>query len=274
MSDRSPAYQKYVLLTLGRTGSTLLSHMLRGHPCIVDYQELFNVDYTAEVKRNDDSRVSLSYWLNAFVDGKRTRPPETLSPSEEISAGRILERYVWHDDYLQCIGAVGFKLMDYQMEQDGPLGDVKDHVRARMPGLKVIYLTRENWLKQYLSHVVAERARQWHIADPRDRRPRPRVSLPPEKLQGVFAHYEKSQRVLSALAAKSSGVYDLTYEQFIGDCHRHWRAVQEFLGVPVQPTPETRLVKIENRSLSEAITNYRELKDDFAGSSWERFFDE
>ena len=84
---------RYVLLTMGRTGSTILSRMLREHPNIVDYQELFNVDYQAEYRRCTSKQTSLKYWLS-FPPGEKYRDQKNFTAIPlEASASGILRDY-------------------------------------------------------------------------------------------------------------------------------------------------------------------------------------
>lgn len=266
-------YCKYVVLSQGRTGSTLLTRMLRGHSCVVDYQELFNVNFQAEFRYSANRDQSLRYWLDTFDHAKAPRRPDPASAGREPEA-TILDKYVWHDGYAERIGAVGFKVLDYQLRSDGPFPSLREEIVRRLPELRIVVVTRRNLLKQYLSHVIAERIRQWHIADASQRRPRPRVQVAAEPLLRVFEHSRRVEADQAAMAAKAECALHFVFEDLVGDFASHWRQLQEFVEVPGEPMPELRLAKLEHRTLREAIENYDELKERFRVSDWEGCFDE
>lgn len=266
-------YRKYVVLSHGRTGSTILTRMLRGHSHIVDYQELFNVDFQAEFRRGADRARSLRYWLDTVDPAKVPRRPEPVSLGA-ISEERLLDECVWHDGYADRIGAIGFKVLSYQWKHDGPFPSLRDQLRRRLPGLRVVVLTRRNLLRQYLSHVMAHRIKQWHIADVTQRRPRPRAQFTAQELLHVFEHCRLVEEELSEMAASAESSLQLTYEELVCDMPSHWRRLQGFVDVPDEPLSDLRLAKLENRTLREAIVNYDELKDEFRTTAYESCFDE
>lgn len=266
-------YRKYVVLSHGRTGSTILTRMLRGHSRIVDYQELFNVDFQAEFRRSSDRARSLRYWLETVDTHKLGHPPR-LTDLETAPETRILDDFVWHEGYDDRVRAVGFKVLHYQMKSDGPFPQLRAHLEERLPQLYAVLLTRRNLLRQHLSHVMAHRVKQWHIADPSQRRRRPRTRFEPDQLVHAFEYVRRTEDELFTMAARAGEMLHFTYEELVLDMERDWRRLQEFLEVPEESLPELRLVKIENRTLREAIVNYDELKEHFGGTEWAGHFDE
>ena len=265
-------YHRYVILTTGRTGSTILTRLIREHSRVVDYQELFNVNYRAEWTTHSGRAESLRYWLGSVHPAKyNVRPslmPENLRPEE------ILERCVWHDGYADRVQAVGFKLLHYQLNQPGDFPGLRKQLAERLPTTRVVLLTRRNLLRLYLSHVVSDRVRQWHITDERQRRPRPRLAVAPEDVVNAFRHYRRSEEELESLAGRARATLRLNYEELITDLGGHWKRLLQFLSLAPETMPRCRLLKIENRTLREALVNYDSLKNHFLGSPWETFFEE
>ncbi|MFV0442076.1 MAG: sulfotransferase [Planctomycetaceae bacterium] len=266
-------YCRYILLSHGRTGSTILTRMLRDHSRIVDYQELFNVDFQAEFRRGSDRTQSLRYWLETLDQRKLRRRP-ILANLGTASESQILDEFVWHNDYAEQIRAVGFKVLHYQMKVNGAFPKLSEQLQERLPGLRVVVLTRCNLLRQHLSHVMAHRVKQWHISDSSQRRPRPPVRFTPQELVHAFEYVQQTEQELLELGRIAEDVLHVTYEQLVETFDGHWRKLQRFLDVPEEPLPELRLVKIEHRTLREAIVNYDELKAHFHGTTWESHFDE
>ena len=263
----------YVVLSHGRTGSTILTRMLRAHSSIVDYQELFNVDFHAEFRRSADRARALRYWLET-VDRQKFQSRPSLTALEGVDEAEILDKHVWHDGYAPNVRAVGFKLLHYQMKLAGHFPRLRDHMTERFPHLRAIVLTRRNLLRQHLSHVMAHRVRQWHIADVSQRRPRPSVRFEPHQLIHAFEYVERTEADLADMAAAAQHQLHLTYEELVRDLDAHWRRLQRFLDVPEESLPDLRLVKIEHRTLREAIANYDELKEHFHDTRWAAHFDE
>ncbi|OYV95688.1 MAG: hypothetical protein B7Z73_02140 [Planctomycetia bacterium 21-64-5] len=266
-------YCRYIVLSHGRTGSTIVTRMLRGHSCVVDYQELFNVNFQAEFRCVTDRATSLRYWLDTFDHAKAPRrPPLTALGSASVET--LLDKHVWHDGYAPSVRAVGFKLLHDQMQPSGRFPSLREEVERRLPQLRAVVITRRNLLKQYLSHVMADRVKQWHIPDASCRLPRPRVHLEARQLMGAFEHSRRVEKEFAALAADAESVMHIRYEELVERMSAHWRDLQDFVRAPHEAMPELRLAKIENRTLGQAIANYDELKRHFRGSPWEEFFDE
>lgn len=247
--------------------------MLRAHSRIVDYQELFNVDYQAEFRRGSDRARSLRYWLDA-IDRRKLRAPAPAVDLASVDEAVILDELVWRDGYALDVRAVGFKLLHYQMKPDGHFPRLRDRLDERLPQVRAVVLTRRNLLRQHLSHVTAHRVGQWHIADASQRRPRPVVRFTPQELIHAFEYVERTESDLSAMAAVAHRRLDLVYEDLVGDFEGCWRRLQRFLDALEEPLPDLRLVKIEHRTLREAIANYDELAERFRDTRWAGCFDE
>ena len=212
---------------------------------------------------------------------------------------RILERWVYGPD-TERFDAVGFVLHIYHPMGLEAFPGIRENpawqgiwpTLARMPGLKVIMLERENLLHRHLSHVLARKTSYWHSwnadrvdavthlgdrAPPRaqigsQRPPVAPVVLSPETLRVDFEDIEAlRRRALDVLGAHPT--LTLRYEQMCAEPEAAFAAVQRFLGV--EPTPlETGLRRLEQRPLDQAIANYAQLARDFASTKWSSFFDE
>lgn len=90
----------------------------------------------------------------------------------------------------------------------------------------------------------------------------------------AFEYVQQTERELLGLAGMAEARLHFEYEQLATDLDGHWRRLQEFLDVPEEQLPELQLVKIENRTLREAIINYDELEAHFRDTAWEEHFNE
>ena len=67
-------------------------------------------------------------------------------------------------------------------------------------------------------------------------------------------------------------ILDLYYEDILIDYSGKMKEIQEFLNVKIRPV-KTPLKKQSRLPLSQAISNYDELKSRFSGTKWEAFFE-
>ncbi len=271
LSKKSTGYKRFVVFTLGRTGSTLLMEWLGAHPAAVALGEPFNLNFDAFRPVLPSREEALRYWLG----GGRlvSRPPE-LCGAQHASCEQILRYYIWHDGYRGQAQAVGFKLLASQIRSDGAFPDLRRALEAVLPQSCVVLLTRHNLLRRCLSERVANQIRQWHVWDESRRLPRPRICLESTELRAAFEHAERSQQMLAELASLSQSHCQLSYEELVNNPGEIWTKVQRFLELPEVPLPQVKLQPTETRLLQDAIENYHQLKSEFVGSPWQRHFDE
>jgi LPS sulfotransferase NodH len=195
-------------------------------------------------------------------------------PHPDFTAADILDRCIWHANYDTSIQAVGLKILAYQMHWEGRFPNLREHLGQRLAGGKVILLLRQNLLHLHVSFVVSGKLRVWHADAAHRPKQRPRVSFTPEQLRQAFERFTREEQQIRQLAQLAGDVYELTYQDLTGNKELHWREIQGFLGVQTVPLPAAHLVKLETRTMRQAITNYEELRRHFDGTCWGRFFDE
>jgi len=260
-------YTKYVLLARPRTGSTWLNQMLSMHPKVCARGEVFN----PRSGNKADRAAALKYWLAPVA-------AELVHPHTEIrnktGAAEILDTHLWHDGYRPDIEAVGFKLLSYQMQAIGRFRNLKERLRERLPGTKVILLDRGDKLQMHVSNLIAKRLKRWNVRDVAKRGEPPTMWLDAAELEQALHWYDRESAELSELAASAEGVYQLSYEELVRQTSVHWHKIQRFLGIEIIDLPETTTVKLETRHMRHAVENYDELSYHFAGTRWGRFFHE
>lgn len=259
------AYQKFVIISHLRSGTHLLRTALESHPGIVCQTEVFNSD-------------------------NRTLPYPLSTPTDEV-----LRRWVYRPmpDTIKC---GGFALQAYHpwgleafpgIRENPVWGDIWTRL-ARMKSLRVIHLRRENSLRRHLSHVMARRSKVWHVWSPERVGtvshllppsesnaavpPRDPVSLDAARLELDF---EETERLHAAVPRRfcRHALCSVSYESLSRDFQGTCRTVQKFLHLPAEPLTAA-VGKLEQRSLSDSIVNYRQLKRHFAGSRWALFFED
>jgi LPS sulfotransferase NodH len=243
-------YQKFVIVGTARTGSTLLLNLLNAHRNALAFGELFRGDG----RIGWDAEPFLSYQKQRFVRLLETRPLD------------FLDRAVFRR-WPREICAVGFKLFYYHA-RDGAQAAVWDYIRSQ-PEILIIHIKRLNILEQYLSLTVAHATNIWSMSG------RPPVAADPIRLDpnNCRHHFEEVRAYERDCDSYFAGrqVETVTYEQLVADRSEVMRRLFAKLGLPAEPV-EARIVRQRSQRLSQAISNYEELRACFAGMAWEGFF--
>ncbi len=226
---------KFIILSEVRTGGTVLSDTLSGHPDLRVLGELLNLG-------PDD------YWP-AF---RRTLVAEVTPQLRDVTPGYdcsaflqlVFERYD------------GFVLhREHQLSDDNPAWQTL----AERPDLRIIHLERRNLFRQYLSHQLALSSGIWHVSAQDSRTPeRHAIRIDPT---ACFRTLHRWQEVLVARRELFRGRPGLTveYEAIQADFSRVIVDCLAFLGVAPRPLP-IRYRKLPERPLSELVTNLEEVR--------------
>lgn len=225
-----------MILSSPRSGTHMLRSSLDSHPNAVCLTEMFNPDYTGSL-----------YPL-----------------TEQSSEHEILNRYIFHD-YSPEVLAVGFCLH----RLDARFGNWPDlwNILASMEDLSIISLRRENLLRRFWSFELRS------VKDP-ELRNQPFVPRLLNK-DRLIADFERQTNIVETFDNRFSAhpLLTVSYEELCNSYEQTMRRVQQFVGLPLvnlkpgtgrRPTPR----------VSEKVSNYEELKREFAGTRWERFFDD
>lgn len=242
-------YRRFVIIARPRTGTNLLRSMLNAHGQVLAFGEVFR----------DPEFIG---WGMPYYP--RIGPMRRLLERDPV---RFLERVVYRR-YPKRIRAVGFKIF-YAHARNPEWLPLWDHLRERKE-LTVIHVRRRNLLGAYLSQVKARQTGVWETRRGTYRDPGP-VMLD----YGQCRHqFEVTRRQEQACDEQFSGhlKLDLYYEDLATDHAGQMRRALEALGVPYREvSPGIR--KQGSRPLAESIANYAELRERFAGSPWEGFFE-
>ncbi|MBQ4863051.1 sulfotransferase [Pseudoalteromonas sp. MMG013] len=261
------SYQKFVIISYLRSGTHLLRTALESHPHIVCQTEVFNSD-------NPNLPYSLSL------------------PSQQV-----LDDWVYNKIPTQT-SHVGFVLQAYHPFSLKAFPGIKANARwndiwtilKEIPDLKVIHLRRENLLRRHLSHVRARDSQQWHNWDARQLQHISLLEAPPN------AHIDQYKKPSTSLTLDENRLHqdftevnewhqraklhfgehhtcDVLYESLQHNFQNECARVLKFLGASPYTLSEG-VRKLENRPLSECITNYHTLKNTFSGSPWQHYFED
>lgn len=230
---------RYVIFGQGRSGSTLLTSLLGCHPEVYADGEILNVSH--------HRRFFSPLW--------RIRTRSHIARDER---------------------AYGFHLKIYQLTLD--YGWSVPRAREFLHGLasdgwRVIYLRRDNVLRQAISANVAVR-RGFHFASGDSKR----ASGPaPVIVERVMKWIPARLRYLEEEATVLEGldVLEVRYESDLFDPDAHQATADRvfaFLGLDSAPVT-AGLARIGRRRLEEQIANYDELAEAVRAAGYERFLD-
>ncbi len=193
----------------------------------------------------------------------------------EISA-LGLERYV--NDSFRRKGReriTGVKVLHYQFE-DGygnrwgvpRLSRVRD-MFVEDSELPIIHLKRRNLLSTLVSGRMAGVTSQYLEVDVR-RRKNVQVELTPEECIKHFEATRRWERQYDDLFQQHP-IIEIFYEDLAENTESTTNRALDFLAVDRRKL-QTDLIRQRTTPLSETITNFNQLREQFSGTEWEHFF--
>ncbi|MEO0433873.1 MAG: Stf0 family sulfotransferase [Cyanobacteria bacterium J06656_5] len=243
-------YTKFILIGQPRSGSSLVIGSLRQHPQVVGFGELFN-------------RGQIVFNIKGYDNASKV-----LYKAREEYPIDFLNRYIF-SSYLKRTRAVGFKLFPEQLDNQH-FECVWDWIEENRD-VAIILLSRQNTLATYTSFLIAQKTQVWQ-AQKKSQRSSINVTV---DMAACLAEFQTREQYEATVRAKIANhrVMEITYEGLSKDPSTGIIKIQEFLGLD-RAEPEITQVKSETRPLSEIIENYRELKEQFANTRWNHYFNE
>jgi LPS sulfotransferase NodH len=246
-------FTPFIILGRGRSGSNFLASLLRSHPQVCCFGEVFHND-----------RHDTIFW---DTPGYRVRPQDVdLRERDPIA---FLDREVF-GPVPKSIRAVGFKLFYYHAREEH-WRILWSELQARKQ-CRILHLHRRNELRAILSEKLAERTQLWFIYEDKDAHTGLSVSISRRELElGVADTREYETRYRKMFADHPQ--LDVDYEDLAADTQGEAARILEFLGVA--PRAVTAVTRKQNRQpMAKAITNYAALKAECAGTNLAAYFDE
>jgi LPS sulfotransferase NodH len=250
--ERPHEVVKFVLLSHGRTGSTLLSLALGKHPNIRMFLELFHED------REERER-------SFRADGR------TYQDGED--AAQFLREAVFYPRYWKPLRAVGFKLFYEHARQNSEDKKVWHYLKTTKD-VRIIHLVRRNLLESWLSYETALRTDVWTVLKG-EAEPPPALSpftVDIQKCENFFRSTEK-YRDWARQVFRGHPFIEVEYES---DLCEHFQKtmnlLHDFLDVP-RYTGMVLTKKQARHKPCQQIINYNEMKRYFAQTSYAEFFD-
>ena len=235
----------------------MLVHLLRSHPDIISHDEVFS------------SAGTLGGMAGTYLIKRRGNPDFTNRMAAEKDRDPIKFLYKIVLD-LQGKKAVCFKLKhdelvrpEYKLLRDEIVND-RD--------FRIIHLRRENLLRRYLSHYIANRVTQVTFAVFGQTIPKMQsVVLDPDECQKDFETVLAREKEFAELFAQHPG-FSISYEEMIAPGSEKLQSLLDFMGVPRRELTTTTQ-KLGCDDLRKIIANFEELRTYFAGSVFFKFFE-
>lgn len=212
-------YSKFIILSSGRCGSTLLHTYLNSHTQILSKGEV----------------------LRELYDGDKPNAPKEVDAIIFPAQGRHIK-------------SMGLKLFyDYR-----DMDSFKNAFNALAgdKSIKVIHLVRENKLEQFVSYKRAWRDLEWSANRKKDN-DNAKIAIDRQEYQGFVEENERHKKAALEMFAEHEMI-NLTYEQLTDSNESSLENVQRFLDVPVK-TLFTALEKQSDKSLKDVVENWVEV---------------
>src|SRR5438046_8807781 len=247
----------YMITCAARTGSTMLVCLLGSHPEICSHGEIFS---PGKIRG-----------LSGIYPSKRHARPEFIDRlSVERDRDPIKFLYKIALD-LQGKKAVSFKLKYNELILP-EYKTLRDEI-VNNRDFRIIHLRRENLLRRYLSHYIANRVTgvTWVVRSQAIPEVQP-VVLDPHDCQKDFETVLGREKEFAELFAEHPG-FSISYEELIAPDAEKIQSLLDFIGVSRRElTTTTR--KLGGDDLRQVVANFEELHSYLAGSPYSKFFDQ
>jgi hypothetical protein len=251
LKGKNCRYQKFIIPSSHRFGSTLLMSLLDSHPKIICYSEIFNIGPPKFDKKY------ISFENDRF-----------LARLRDIYPLKFLNKCVFCS-YNNKFNSIGFKIFYNQLLED-KFQELKKYL-SNLNNLKIIHLKRKNLLKAFFSLKLAEKTGNWTIEESRHRKPK-KIYIDYENFLNYLKSTEKLENRCLKLFKKNN-ILKISYEELIKNRKKILSKIQNFLGISHEKL-KTNLIKQNPFPLSKSVSNYKQLKQKFKRTKYGKFFEE
>jgi hypothetical protein len=244
----------YLITCPPRCGSTMLVTMLRSHPDILSYGEVFGHKVIS----------GLTGRYAELVERDPTVMTRLLDIRGEVPV-HFLYKYILDPQGRSVVG-LKFKFDEMMLDE---YASVVEAIR-RDTDIKIIVLWRENLLARHLSHLVVSKVTGVTMLRSSDAD----LDVPPIRIdiQALLSDIELQQARLLRFRSlfDHHRMLNITYEGLLADPTTESRRLTDFLGVRehrMQPGTKKNI----RRPLREAIANFEDICNALQGTEHERF---
>ena len=259
MVANNTKYTKFVLLSRGRTGSSLLHLLLNSHPNAICMGEFFSGNTPPNLPNKYPVHLKKNLLNNLH-----------LTSEKPIS---FLENHIFIN-YPITIKSVGFRIAYYHL-QAKEVRYFWDYL-VKDNELKIIHLKRRNMLRMLVSWKIAQKTGTW-INWASEKQPidnnkeKKSIFITPEQCLHFFKLVEKEGNIAQKMFKKHD-MFNIYYEDF-SDKTTESVSISEllnFLQIPYAPM-EVCTKKQNPETLSILIENFNQLTRYFQDTKWSSF---
>lgn len=243
-------YQKFIILSSPRVGSSWLRSLLASHSEVVCFSEIL---------RNEA--------VGGTGYGERNFKNDEFNNYRDENIVRFFCDVVFQK-YHEKIRAVGLKMHCHQPQKNWmPLWSYFYGI----PDFKVIYLNRRNHFREFVSLKRGLKTKVWAVLDDNNAS-LVRLSLNNLECERFFKKKEMFNVFMENILIKLDQ-HKLYYEDLFLDTDKNISKILNFLNLRDEKLYSSHK-KINLFSLKETVVNYDDLKRYFSKTRWKHFFDE
>lgn len=248
-ADSAGSRRKFVMLSTGRCGTTLLQHAFAQHSEIRMGGEPFCQDPRQ----------------NPFHDIIREEFGFELPPDQMTQEARDV---ITNPDYLERVFERVDGISIHYWHLGGEFGPV-DYYLLHRSDVAIIQLVRRNDFERYVSLQFAFQSKVWHTRLDQDVPEQQTVHIDPQDFAASTARVSRdTDRYREFFGNKLTTVY---YEDIVADWDGSMNKLQALMGVPAE-TLTMQLRKSIRKPLNEIVENYDEVRAYCRGTAAEVYF--
>ncbi|MEP0984916.1 Stf0 family sulfotransferase [Ekhidna sp.] len=266
--------KKIILLSGPRTGSNLMTSLLASHKDIYMYNELFNLSILNQEQLYDIAQNSTSYLKN-----KLSRSDFKFVGFKLFYEHLKLNHFdiKWNREQILKNKKISTRLSTYikLVSNDSLVTKLNKSLEETIKYIStnksfyIIHLKRENKLDSLLSLKNAFITDEW-IRDGDNKVQYKPIILTVEECDRYFNEMENHENYFDDLF-KSHKLLNIVYEDLNKNRSSTLKKITSFLGLEFEEM-KTYLSKQKNQPNSILISNYNELKNEFKGMEWGKYF--
>ena len=260
-----------VLLARARSGTHPLRDVLGSHPAVFATPEVFHANPHIESDAALAERVNFFRFLERDPAAYVTR---------SVSRARQEEVYLAYLDHLRGHSPKRYLLLDVKYNSthhfDGPWRTVSDPPSffrlVRQHRLRVLHLTRKNYLRYYLSLTEAQRKGEWFTESPAPDSPMEvDVAAMLRTMASCLAEDAAVEQALAGYKACLTVEYDGLFDaRDARPSAAFLEQVAEWLSIdPQRFATQPRFRKQSRLGLADRITNYEAVEEALRGTPFE-----
>jgi len=252
----------FVMYHIGRSGSSVLTDMLRQHKELKCDGEIFH-GYFGEIGQQE-----------ANERGQRTDTPWLISPFFPNHPDKyLLSRLV----YASLKTRYGFEIKFSHLSLSGVSQQDFFKILQSLNFTKTIILKRNNYLRKIVSSLVGKARKKLH-SKPDERITTTAIEINPnlikidsvaKPLMDFLIDYDKEFDLLDSLIDKDNTLQLIYEEDIQTDPRIAYRKVCHFLGIQPKQDINITLKRTTPEPLSEIVTNFREIENHLKGTKYE-----